>query len=103
MKSRVFKGIKAYVRMEERYEGLNILFETNNDLKEDIYNVIDAVKKETGLTPFIFEKISTDRKDIQAIYIEFHDDVHRTGGDFFEMILKRLNVDHCEDNICEPY
>jgi len=103
MKDRVFKGIKAYVRMEERYEGLNILFETDDDLKQDIYAVVDDEKKETGLTPFIFEKISTDRKDIQAIYIEFHDDVHRTGGDFFEKILKRLNVDKCEDNVCEPY
>lgn len=103
MKDRVFKGIKAYVRMEERYEGLNILFESDDDLKQDILNVIDEVKKETGLTPFIFEKISTDRKDIQGIYIEFHDDVHRTGGDFFEKILKRLNVTKCDDNVCEPY
>jgi len=103
MKDRVFKGLKAYVRMEERYEGLNILFETDNDLKQDILNVIEEVKKETGLTPFIFEKISNDRKDIQGIYIEFHDDVHRTGGDFFEKILKKLNVDHCEENVCEPY
>ncbi|MBN2825417.1 MAG: hypothetical protein JXQ76_08845 [Campylobacterales bacterium] len=103
MKNREFKGIKAYVRMEERYEGLNILFGTDDDLKKDIYKVIDEVKKETGMTPFIFEKISTDRKDIQAIYIEFHDDVHRTGGDFFETVLKRLNINHCEDNICEPY
>jgi hypothetical protein len=95
-----FTGIKAYVRMEERYEGLNILFETNNKMKEAIINIVEEVKKETGLAPFIFEKISNDRKDIQAIYIEFHDDVHRTGGDFFERVLRKLDIDKCEDEAC---
>jgi len=95
-----FSGMRAYVRMEERYEGLNILFETNQDTKDLVINAIEEVKKELDLAPFVFEKISNDRKDIQAIYIEFHDDVHRTGGNFFEKVLRKLNIDKCEDEAC---
>lgn len=94
-----FIGMKAYVRMEERYEGLNILFESNDEEKNKVCKAIDEVKKETGLTPFIFDKISNDRTDIQAIYIEFHDDVHRTGGDFFEKVLRKLGIEKCEDEL----
>jgi len=95
-----FSGMKAYVRMEERYEGLNILFETSQETKDFVINTIEEVKKELDLAPFIFEKISNDREDIQAIYIEFHDDVHRTGGDFFERVLRKLEIDKCEDDEC---
>jgi len=95
-----FSGMKAYVRMEERYEGLNILFETSQETKDFVIDTIEDVKKELELTPFVFEKISNDREDIQAIYIEFHDDVHRTGGDFFERVLRKLEIDKCEDEAC---
>ena len=92
--------VKAYVRMEERYEGLNLLFGDCPDLKEEILKVVEEVKKDTEMTPFIYDKVSNDRPDIQAIYLEFHDDVHRKGGDFFERILRKLNIDKCEDEIC---
>ena len=91
--------IKAYVRMEERYEGLNLLFGDCPDLKKDILLAVDEVKADTKLTPFIYDKVSNDRPDIQAIYIEFHDDVHRTGGDFFERVLRKLDIDKCEDEL----
>jgi hypothetical protein len=92
--------IKAYVRMEERYEGLNMIFGNCPDLKVEILDAIAEVKKETGMTPFIYDKVSNDRPDLQAIYIEFHDDVHRKGGDFFERVLRRLKIDHCENDLC---
>jgi len=88
--------IKAHIRMEERYEGLSLIFGDNQDLKKDILKAIDEVKEETGQTPFIFDKISNDRQDIQAIYLEFHDDIHREGGEFFTKILKKLKIDKCE-------
>ncbi len=91
------KDVKAYVRMEERYEGLNLIFGDCPELKTEVLSVVAQVKEETGLTPFIYDKVSNDRPDLQAIYVEFHDDVHRTGGDFFEKVLKRLNITHCED------
>ena len=85
--------IKAYVRMEERYEGLNLLFGDCPDLKKEILSAVEEVKEDTGMRPFIYDKVSNDRPDIQAIYLEFHDDVHRTGGDFFERVLRKLNIE----------
>jgi len=93
--------IKAYVRMEERYEGLNLLFGDCPDLKKEILSAVEEVKEDTGMRPFIYDKVSNDRPDIQAIYLEFHDDVHRTGGDFFERVLRKLNIEKCEkDSVC---
>lgn len=86
--------------MEERYEALSLMFGDCPELKKEIEDVIIEVKKETGMTPFIFDKVSNDRPDIQAIYIEFQDDVHRLGGDFFTRVLKRLNIDQCESGLC---
>jgi len=93
--------IKAHVRMEEHYEGLSLVFGTHTELKEEICNVIKEVKKETGMTPFIFDKISNDRPDIQAIYIEFVDDIHRSGGDFFTRVLDKLHIGKCETDCTE--
>ena len=92
--------IKANVRMEERYEALSLLFGDCPDLKIQIDKAITETKEETQMTPFVFEKISNDRPDIQAIYIEFQEDVHRSAGDFFNIVLKKLNIDHCESGTC---
>ena len=94
------KEIKAHVRMEERYEALSLMFGDCPDLKKEINQAISETKKETGMTPFIFDKVSNDRPDIQAIYIEFQDDIHRTGGDFFNKILSKLKIVRCEDGTC---
>ena len=91
--------IKAHIRMEERYEGLSLIFGDKEILKVEILQAIDDVKKETGQMPFIFDRISNDKPDIQAICLEFHDDVHREGGAFFEKVLKKLHIDQCEKDI----
>lgn len=91
--------IKAYIRMEERYQGLSLVFSYDSEIKDEIMEVIDTVKNETGQTPFIFEKISRDRADLHAIYIEFRDDIHREGGEFLTKILKKLGIDKCEKDI----
>jgi len=91
--------IKAHMRMEERYETLSLVFEDNKNLCDEVKSAIDKVKDETGMTPFIFEKISNDRPDLHGIYIEFHDDIHRVGGDFFTKLLNILNIDKCEADI----
>ncbi len=93
------KEIEAHIRMEERYQGLSLVFANNEEVKSDIVTAIDEVKAETGQTPFIFEKISNDRKDLHAMYIEFRDDIHREGGEFLTKVLKKLNIDKCEKDI----
>ena len=91
--------IKAHMRMEERYETLSLVFENDENLTNEIFIAIDIVKEKTGMTPFIFEKISKDREDLHAVVIEFHDDIHRVGGGFFTELLKALKIDKCEKDI----
>jgi hypothetical protein len=91
--------IEAHVRMEERYEGLSLIFGDHPEIKREILDVVEEVKKETGMTPFIFDKVSNDRPDIQAIYLEFQEDIHRTAGDFFTLVLQKLHIDKCEEDI----
>ncbi|MDQ1326604.1 MAG: hypothetical protein QG564_1729 [Campylobacterota bacterium] len=93
------KEIKARLRMEERYEGLSLVFGDNQSLKKEILQVIDDVKKETGQAPLIFDKISTEHPEIQAICLEFHDDIHREGGDFFTKVLQKLKIDKCDKGV----
>jgi len=93
------KRITAHMRMEERYETLSLIFENDEALTEEVIVAIDEVKLETGMTPFIFEKISKDRADLHGIAIEFHDDIHRVGGGFFTKLLKKLKIDKCETDI----
>ena len=94
-----YSKIKAHMRMEERYETLSLIFEDKKDLCDEVKNAIDKVKEETGMTPFIFEKISKDRADLHGIYIEFHDDIHRVGGGFFTKLLSELKINKCEKDI----
>jgi hypothetical protein len=91
--------IKAHMRMEERYETLSLIFEDNEDICKEVTVAIDKVKAETGMTPFIFEKISKDRADLHGIIVEFHDDIHRVGGGFFTKLLAELKIDKCETDI----
>jgi len=91
--------IKAHMRMEERYETLSLIFEDKDGMTDEVVNAIDKIKAETGMTPFIFEKISKDRADLHGIIVEFHDDVHRVGGGFFTKLLKELKIDKCEKDI----
>ena len=87
------------MRMEERYETLSLIFDNDQALTDEVFAAIDKIKEETGMTPFIFEKISKDRADIHGVAIEFHDDVHRAGGSFFTKLLKELKIDKCESDI----
>ena len=93
------KTIKAHMRMEEEYEGLSLIFGDNDVLKQKILDAIDHAKGVTDKKPFIFEKISNDRPDIQSIYIEFHDGFHADAGDFFEHVLHELGITCEEDTI----
>ena len=89
--------IEAHVRMEERYEGLSLTYGDNPELKKQVMEAIEAVKRETGLEPDIFGNPSPDHPEKEGVYLEFHEDAQRDAGDFFERVLQRLNV-VCERN-----
>ncbi|MCV6608231.1 MAG: hypothetical protein OIF32_08470 [Campylobacterales bacterium] len=86
--------IKAHFRMEERYEGLQLVYGLNDE-KQTILDAIEKVKNQTGLNPDIFENNDPKHPEKRAIYLEFHDDYDREGGEFFEEILKILHVEKC--------
>ncbi len=87
------------MRMEERFEAMNMVFGDNPELKKQILEAIEHAKNRCGKKPFVYEKISTDRPDIQSIYVEFQDDYHREAGEFFEVILHKLGIECDKDTI----
>ena len=90
--------IKAHIRMEERYEGLQLVFGLKSELKQVILDAIDEVSKETGLTPnTVMENVNHTKPEKSALYIEFNDDYDREGGPYFESVLQKLSIDCCEE------
>ncbi|WP_201352980.1 hypothetical protein [Hydrogenimonas urashimensis] len=89
--------IKAYFRREERYEGLQLVFKEHPELKEEILQAIDETMKETGEKPAVFENSEKSGAEPYAFYVEFNDDYDKEGGDFFEILLKKLGIDKCEE------
>ena len=87
--------IVAHIRMEERYEGLQLKFGDNPTLKEKALEAVEFAKKETGMSPMVFDNIDKSAPEKEAIYIEFNDDSQRDAGAFFEIVLHRLGI-KCE-------
>lgn len=85
-------SLKAYMRMEERYEELNIVVGSNSQEKSKVLGVIDEVIKDTKQKPNVLSKG-------ESVYVEFHDDVYREGGEFFTKVLNKLNITNCEKGI----
>jgi len=88
--------IKAYFRREERYEGLQLVFKEHLELKDEILNAIEETIAETKQKPEIFENSENVDEEPYAFYIEFNDDYDKDGGNFFEILLKKLGIDKCE-------
>ena len=96
------KEIVANVRMEECYEGMSLVFDgTRNDLREEINGAIEKACRTTGLKPLVFDNKKTDKSEHEAFYIEFSDETQRESGAFFEVVLKELGIDKCENDVIE--
>jgi len=88
--------IKAYFRREERYEGLQLVFKDCPHMKDAVLEAIEDAKKITGSNPDIVENSESTESEPYAYYIEFNDDYDKDGGEFFEIVLKKLGIDRCE-------
>lgn len=88
-------NIKAHFRREERYEGLQLVFGTDENAKTAILKAIDELKTETGLSPNVMENCDAAHPEKCALYLEFEDDYDREGGEFFERLMRKLNIDCC--------
>jgi hypothetical protein len=85
--------IKAYHEMEERYARL-ILEYYDNDQRRKICDTVGAMIEEQGIAPAV---TVTPKKNLSGEYcIEFHDDYDKESGQFFEDLIKKLDIDHCE-------
>ncbi len=90
--------IEAHIRMEERYEGLQLRFGDNVELKKEALEAVDYAKQQTGMSPLVFDNIDKSNPQKEAIYIEFNDDSQRDAGAFFEIVLHRLGI-KCEKDL----
>lgn len=88
-------NIKAYFRREERYEGLQLVFGTDESAKAAILAAIKTLEAETDIHPKVMENCNVAHPEKCAIYLEFEDDYDREGGDFFERLLRKLGIEHC--------
>ena len=91
--------IIANVKMEECYAGLSLTFDGSEALRVEISDAIDKIAKEKKMTPLIFDNSQNPKSTKPAFYIEFTDEVQRESGDFFECVLKELQIDKCVNDV----
>ncbi len=86
--------IKASVRMEERYAGMCLTFDGNdNELRSEVNEAIAKISEETKMTPKIW-----DNTEKHTLYVEFNEDMQRNSGAYFEKLLRELKIDKCEND-----
>lgn len=91
--------IKAHMFMEEKYERVSLSYGGDENIKKEILNAIDKVKKNTGLQPFIIERIDDENINHLTISVECSEDDNRVCGDLFNKLLKELKIDQCESDV----
>ncbi len=85
--------IHALHEMEERYSRLVIEYH-NLDQKEKIFHTVNETIKTFKLHP---TQMMEPHGEFEGKFcLEFHDDYRKEAGEFFEAILKELDVDHCD-------
>ncbi len=86
--------IEAYHEMEERYAMLEIKF-FNKEQSSQINSAIVNAIKEFEVSPDIMVEHDNNNKNEGIYIIEFHDDYDKESGEFFEKIIKDLNIGRC--------
>ena len=79
--------------MEERYSRLVIEYFTLKQ-KEDIFNATNALIKKFKVYPG--QTIQPKGEFHGEFSLEFNDDYDKVAGDFFEAIIKKLDINKCE-------
>jgi len=87
--------IIANVKMEECYAGLSLVYVNNPGVRDEIEAAVKKIKSKTGLKPECFDNSKEHTEKRQSVYIEFSDEVQRESGEFFELLLRELNIDKC--------
>ncbi len=85
--------IKAYHEMEERYARLVIAYFTREQ-KETIFHATNELIASFKVYPS--QTISPKGKFEGEFALEFSDDYDKISGDFFEALIKKLEINKCE-------
>jgi hypothetical protein len=86
--------MRAYHEMEERYAMLEIKFFSEEQSKA-INSVVTKAIKYFEVSPDIIVEHDANNKNEGIYIIEFHDDYDKESGDFFEKIIKDLDIGQC--------
>ncbi len=86
--------IEAYHEMEERYAMLEIKYFSKEQSKEINETLVSCIK-EYEVSPDIMIEHDNEKSNEGTYIIEFHDDYDKESGDFFECIIKSLNIGRC--------
>lgn len=93
------KRIVADVRMEECYANLSLFIDpSDEEAKKEIYAAIEKVSKQLKIKPSVIDNQCCTLDNKEEIIIEFDDEVQREAGEFFELLLRELGIDRCEDD-----
>lgn len=85
--------IKVHHEMEERYARLVIEY-FNREQKEQIFDTTNELIKTFQIFP---TQTMTPKGEFAGEFcLELHDDYDKDAGDFFEALIKKLGIDHCE-------
>lgn len=88
------RNMCAVVRMEEMYLRLTIEYD-NDESRKKIADTITQIEKETNLFPSVTRR--SIAHDVGNYSIEFNVECeNREAGDFFEKVMKELNITHCD-------
>jgi len=85
--------IHAIHEMEERYSRLVIEY-YNREQKEKIFHTVNDAIHKFHLHPI--QMMEPHGKFEGKFCLEFHDDYRKEAGEFFEYILKELDINHCD-------
>jgi len=89
----ILETIKAIHMQEERYSKLELIY-SNIEEKEKIYNAIKEVSCRQECQVEISDNDEGENRGF--VCIEFHDDYDKESGPFFDALISKLGIDHCQ-------
>lgn len=89
----IIETIKAIHTQEERYSKLELIYKNSLE-KEKILNILNELSYRKECQVEISDNQEGDGYGF--ICIEFHDDYDKESGLFFDALISKLGIDHCQ-------
>ncbi len=89
----ILDAITAIHSHEERYEKLELFYKNERE-RQKILDSIDALHHRDECD---VEISTVDEGNGRGfVSVEFHDDYDKEAGPFFDALMKKLDIDHCD-------